>query len=118
MRYRKRISLGGGTKLNLSKSGVSLSTGIKGLSVTTGKKGTYLNAGIPGTGIYDRVKISGSSTSKAKSRYQVDGDITDETSTTNGEWDRKIQTEIKKGSESGLLKLCLWFSGILCRMLL
>lgn len=82
MRYRKRISLGGGTKLNLSKSGVSLSTGIKGLSVTTGKKGTYLNAGIPGTGIYDRVKISGSSTSKAKDRYQVDGDITEDASTT------------------------------------
>lgn len=59
MRYRKRISLGKGASINISKSGVSFTSGIKGLSVNSGKKGTYVNYGIPGTGIYDRKKVGG-----------------------------------------------------------
>ena len=57
MRFRKSIRLCKGVKLNLSKSGVSLSTGIRGLSLTTSKKGMWVNASLPGTGIYDRKKI-------------------------------------------------------------
>lgn len=59
--FRKRIKLLPGVRLNVSKSGLSMSAGIPGLSVTIGKKGTYLNTGIPGTGIYERKKISGGS---------------------------------------------------------
>lgn len=58
--FRKRIPIVPGINLNVSKSGVSSSIGGKGFSVTTGKKGTYANTSIPGTGIYDRKKISGS----------------------------------------------------------
>ena len=58
MRFRKSIRLCKGVKLNLSKSGVSLSTGIKGLSLTTSKKGVWLNTSLPGTGLYDRKKIA------------------------------------------------------------
>lgn len=61
MRYRKRISLGGGSHINLSKSGVSFTGGMKGLSMTFGKSGTYVNYGIPGSGIYNRKKIGGGS---------------------------------------------------------
>lgn len=57
MRFRKSIRLCKGVKLNLSKSGVSLSTGIRGLSLTTSKKGMWLNTSLPGTGIYDRKQI-------------------------------------------------------------
>lgn len=57
MKFRKRISLGKGVKLNVSKSGLSTTIGVKGLSANIGKKGAYLNTGIPGTGIYDRNKI-------------------------------------------------------------
>ena len=57
MRFRKSIRLCKGVKLNLSKSGVSLSTGIRGLSLTTSKKGMWVNASLPGTGIYDRKQI-------------------------------------------------------------
>ena len=57
MRFRKSIRLCKGVKLNLSKSGVSLSTGIRGLSLTTSKKGMWVNASLPGTGLYDRKKI-------------------------------------------------------------
>ena len=66
MRYRNRIKICKGVNLNISKSGISTSVGIPGLSVSTGKRGTYLNTGIPGTGFYDRQKIGGGSSLKAK----------------------------------------------------
>lgn len=50
-RYRKSINLGGGTRLNISKSGFGLSTGIKGFRVGVGPKGVRTTASIPGTGI-------------------------------------------------------------------
>ena len=56
-KFRKRISIAPGVKLNLSKSGVSTTVGAKGASVNVGKKGTYLNTGVPGTGIYDRTRL-------------------------------------------------------------
>ena len=68
--FRKRIKIAPGINLNVSKSGVSSSIGGKGFSVTTGKKGTYVNTSIPGTGIYDRKKISGS-TSNGSSEDRV-----------------------------------------------
>ena len=62
MRYRKRITIGKGVRVNISKSGVSLTAGVPGVSINTGKNGAYLNTGIPGTGIYDRTRIGGSNT--------------------------------------------------------
>lgn len=58
MRFRKRIKLAKGLRVNVSKSGLSLNAGIPGLSVNFGKKGAYLNTGVPGTGLYDRKRIS------------------------------------------------------------
>ncbi len=73
MRYRKRVKIAKGLYVNLSGSGASLSMGVRGASVTFGKKGTYLNTGIPGTGIYNRQKIGGSSTTKTKSSGYLSG---------------------------------------------
>ena len=39
-RYRKSINLGGGFRINLSKSGVGYSWGVKGYRVTKTAKGT------------------------------------------------------------------------------
>lgn len=53
LRFRKSIKLGKLFKLNLSKSGIGVSTGIKGLRFgvsPTGRK--TFTAGIPGTGVY------------------------------------------------------------------
>ena len=50
--FRKSIKLGKGTRLNLSKSGIGLSTGVKGLRISKGPRGSRITAGIPGTGIY------------------------------------------------------------------
>jgi hypothetical protein len=59
MRFRKTVKIAPGVKLNLSKSGPSLTVGGKGLSANLGNRGVYLNTGIPGTGISSRHKISG-----------------------------------------------------------
>lgn len=51
-RYRKSINLGGGFRINLSKSGVGYSWGVKGYRVTKTASGrTRTTASIPGTGI-------------------------------------------------------------------
>lgn len=51
-RFRKSINLGGGFRINLSKSGVGYSYGGKGFRVTKRADGkTQTTASIPGTGI-------------------------------------------------------------------
>ena len=51
-RYRKSINLGGGFKINLSKSGLGYSWGVKGFRLTKTAKGTTrTTASIPGTGL-------------------------------------------------------------------
>ena len=52
IRLRKTINVGGGLKVNLSKSGIGYSIGTKGYRVTKTAKGTIRKtASIPGTGI-------------------------------------------------------------------
>lgn len=50
-RFRKSLKLFPGVRLNLSKSGASVSIGPRGLRYTVGPKGTRVTAGIPGTGL-------------------------------------------------------------------
>ena len=51
-RFRKSINLGGGFKMNLSKSGIGYSFGTKGYRVTKkANGGVRRTASIPGTGI-------------------------------------------------------------------
>ena len=75
LRFRKSINLGGGFRVNLSKSGVGYSWGVKGYRVT--KKaggGRRTTASIPGTGIsYTKdygSKSSGGSVSPVKKCQQ------------------------------------------------
>lgn len=52
LRFRKSVNLGGGFRVNLSKSGVGYSWGTKGLRVTKTAKGkSRVTVSIPGTGI-------------------------------------------------------------------
>ena len=57
MRFRKRINILKGVKLNFSGSGVSVTVGGKGVSANVGREGVFLNTSIPGTGLYDRKKL-------------------------------------------------------------
>ena len=52
LRYRKSINLGGGFRINLSKSGIGYSWGVKGYRVTKTANGNIRETySIPGTGI-------------------------------------------------------------------
>lgn len=68
IRFRKSIKLGGGTKLNLSKSGVGISTGVKGFRVSKNTSGrSRVTASLPGTGL-SYTKEYGSSGSSGNSQ--------------------------------------------------
>ncbi|MBU6395038.1 MAG: DUF4236 domain-containing protein [Sphingomonadales bacterium] len=69
-RFQKRITLFPGLRLNLSRSGVSMSAGPRGASVTVGKNGVYGNVGIPGSGLSWRERLDKPS---GRPRSQDDG---------------------------------------------
>ena len=57
-RFQKRISIIPGLlRINLSKSGASVSAGPEGADINIGKEGITTNAGIPGTGLSYRRKL-------------------------------------------------------------
>jgi hypothetical protein len=51
-RFFRRVHLGPGVTMNLSKSGPSFSFGARGAHVTVGRRGVRRTIGIPGTGIF------------------------------------------------------------------
>ncbi|WP_161569303.1 DUF4236 domain-containing protein [Candidatus Oscillochloris fontis] len=58
-RFSKSIRLGKHVRLNISKSGIGMSTGVKGARISTGPRGTRLTTSIPGTGISHSQKLGG-----------------------------------------------------------
>jgi hypothetical protein len=67
-RYRKSINLGGGFRVNLSKSGIGYSFGRKGFRVSKTARGTTRRtASIPGTGV-SYVKETGKKSRNAQNR--------------------------------------------------
>ncbi len=67
-RYRKSINLGGGFRINLSKSGIGYSWGTKGYRVTKTARGTTRRTySIPGTGL-SYVDETGSRSRKSNNR--------------------------------------------------
>jgi uncharacterized protein DUF4236 len=67
-RYRNVVSLGKYARVNLSKSGASLSVGPRGASINIGPRGVYQNTGIPGTGMSWRTKLAGGTSSQQQSQ--------------------------------------------------
>jgi hypothetical protein len=57
LRFRRRIRIAPGLRLNLSKSGPGISLGGPGASLSFGPQGPHIHAGIPGTGIHYREKL-------------------------------------------------------------
>ena len=51
LRYRRSIRLGRGLRINLSKSGASLSVGGRGATVNLGRRGVRTTVGLPGSGL-------------------------------------------------------------------
>ncbi len=50
-RFHRSFKLFPGFRLNLSRSGFSLSAGIKGLMLNFSRKGGKVTVGVPGTGV-------------------------------------------------------------------
>lgn len=63
--FRKSANLGGGVRLNFSKSGIGVSGGARGFRVSTGPRGTYVNMGR--NGVYYRKKIGAPTANRAPS---------------------------------------------------
>lgn len=57
MRFRKSVSICKGVKLNMSKTGASVTVGKGPVSFNVGNKGAFFNWSLPGTGVYDRVRV-------------------------------------------------------------
>jgi len=78
LRFRKSINLGGGAKINISKSGIGYSFGTKGARVTKKSSGgTRRTLSVPGTGI-SYVKDTGNSrktTTRSKSNTTRGGNM-------------------------------------------
>ena len=66
LRFRKSITIFPGVKLNISKSGLSVSVGKKGVHASAGTSGRKsVSVGLPGTGLSYTKTISGGSKKKA-----------------------------------------------------
>jgi hypothetical protein len=52
LRFWRRIRIIPGLRMNLSRSGVSLSVGRKGMWYTAGPRGQRATLGLPGTGLF------------------------------------------------------------------
>src|ERR1035441_4144495 len=62
-RFSRHVSIMPGFKLNLSKSGASISAGVRGAHINFGPRGIYGSAGIPGTGLSYRQRLDGATRS-------------------------------------------------------
>ncbi len=58
LRFSRRISLIPGLRVNLSRSGPSLSIGHRGLWYTVGSHRRRVTIGVPGTGLYWTQQVS------------------------------------------------------------
>lgn len=77
LNFRKSITILPGVKLNLSKSGVGISTGIKGARVSLNSKGqARTTLGIPGTGIYYTKQVNAKRVAK-EAKDKITGKSTD-----------------------------------------
>ena len=56
-RFSRRLSILPGLRLNLSKSGASLSIGHRGAWYTVGPRGRRVTLGLPGSGLYWTEKV-------------------------------------------------------------
>jgi hypothetical protein len=51
LRFYRRVRILPGVRVNISRSGPSLTVGVRGAHVTVGKRGVTRTIGLPGTGV-------------------------------------------------------------------
>lgn len=73
-RFRKSINLGGGFRINLSKSGIGYSWGVKGYRVTKTSKGrTRTTLSLPGTGFSYVYETGKKQKNSSKNKFRSNG---------------------------------------------
>ncbi|HET6405421.1 MAG TPA: DUF4236 domain-containing protein, partial [Candidatus Thermoplasmatota archaeon] len=66
LRFGKRISLGKGVRLNISKSGVGISAGTRGGRISVGPRGARASVGVPGSGLRYEKRLGGAGAKRAQ----------------------------------------------------
>jgi len=90
LNFRKSISIFPGVKLNLSKSGVGISTGVKGARVSLNSKGqARTTLSVPGTGIYYTKQVSAKKIANELKNKASKGDKKDSSSKSTKKSDTK-----------------------------
>lgn len=101
--FRKSIKLGKHTRLNLSKSGIGISTGVKGARVGINSKGKAYVSGGTG-GVYFRKELGSNKNTTNNSTYNTKQLLA------NDKLLRKRNGEITNKAVIKLIKLCIiWF---------
>ena len=67
-RFRRRVRIAPGARLNLGKRAASLSLGVRGAHVTVGPRGRRVTVGVPGTGLSATKTISGNAHARTAAR--------------------------------------------------
>lgn len=101
IRFRKSIKINDFLKLNVSKSGVSITAGKKGASINLGKAGAFLNLGLAGTGLSYRKKISGLKKSNKSSKISNEKKVPEIDSSSLEEYFNKQESIINIHKYSG-----------------
>lgn len=73
IRYSKRIKVGKNTHVNVSKSGIGVSSGTDNTKTGIGPRGTHYSSSIPGTGI--RYQSYGSTSNSTRYSNADSGDF-------------------------------------------
>ncbi len=71
LRFRKTVKLSKGSKVNIAKTGLSVSLGGRGHSLNLGKNGPTATVGIPGTGLSYRQKIGSTHSSHKNNQKPI-----------------------------------------------
>jgi tetratricopeptide (TPR) repeat protein len=70
-RFRKNVKVAPGVRLNLSKTGVSVTLGTRGANLNIGRRGTTATIGLPGSGFHYTKRLGGASERKPTERKQA-----------------------------------------------
>lgn len=107
-RFHRRITLFPGVRLNLSKTGVSVSAGVRGATVTAGKRGVHGNVGLPGTGLSYRQRLDTPQRNTPKLSARPSSTATEQFSLSLGERG-ELQVHTQSGEPaSSSIRRTLW----------
>lgn len=101
-RFFRRMKIGSGLSVNMSKSGPSLSFGPRGAKITVGSHGIRQTAGIPGTGLYYTKEQGWGSHRGSKNAAHTENTVSTDKSLTLGFFKRLITPENEKNLIEGL----------------